>query len=534
MDKETLKKLREAKKEESLNQENRLENEDDINELNDPDDTFDAFDEDLSELEAIKQEHKKQLAELEKRTNHLRNKKKKRKSSNVSKNRLSREALVSEVRRQMANEQEIEKKGSKYLDSDYYDELEIDEDGRALGYWARKTIAYTSLSLAISLFGLLVYGYQVASSERDVNQSVNRVYDDYLGDLAEKGSASGLNNGADDEEALKALQARIEEEQQRRINQADFDGGVSSASTDDYVQARQYYDETVRNYGIGSVYIPSVGLKQPLLAGTSHRNLLNGVGTASANQRLGEGTFIGMAHEMQNNVLLGPIDRVGVGQKVYFTDFGRVFEYTVTVSETVHYTNANILQDKPDSSPRFVLYRCQGGPGTEYRRVLAGELTGVMSVDQAPRGVRDGLGLTGQNMARGSTEQSRQFVQEAIGDIFGSQVVHAQEDEFDTSAAKESGLLTSEDITTWEETDEDFFADLPTSEEIEASNQRLTEESTEIRHIKPVEAEQGFEDYQSYSWFERLGLKVYGVAGSNYLVFAGFLLGLIAVYFIFG
>lgn len=439
---------------------------------------------------------------------------------------LTREALAEEIRKQIQAEQEKEE--------------QVTKNGM---YYFKKGVAYTSLVTALSSFGMLVYGYQVASREPEIGESVTRLYDDYLGDHLAESGAGALHEGSpetpEDEEkdekkdgenggAGDQLAEKIEQEQARRIAGADFDNAVSSASTEDYVNARRYYDQTVRNYGIGSVFIPSVGIKLPLLAGTSDHNLLNGVGTASANQRLGQGTFIGMSHEMATSVLLGPIDRVGVGQKVYFTDFGQVYEYTVTVSETVHYKNADILQDKPGSNPRFVLYRCQGGNGTEYRRVLAGELTNVMPVSTAPEGVKAGLGLNVQRVAQGPTEQSRQMVQNVIGDLFGGQTVHAAEEEKTTDDSADDKLLTPDNI-------DDTLADptLEPSQDTQKLNDRLTEESGEIGEIGPVQ-EAGFEDYESYNWFQRAGLKVYGLAGENYILFAAFVLGLISIYVILG
>ena len=181
-----------------------------------------------------------------------------------------------------------------------------------------------------------------------------------------------------------------------RRRQAEYDGDVQAARSFELAEARRQVESTLSENGIGAVYIPSAGISQPLLAGTSHEVLLNGVGTPNADQVLGRGLFVGLAHEMPDpDQLLGHLGETDMGGDVYFTDFDRVYRYQVTHNDVVHMTQGELLEEPAPGQPaRFVLYRCEGGYGTEYRQVVAGDFQESELVTEAEDAVLEGLGLT--------------------------------------------------------------------------------------------------------------------------------------------
>ena len=181
---------------------------------------------------------------------------------------------------------------------------------------------------------------------------------------------------------------------QERKDNAYYQGEVEAVHSSELAEARRYYEETVREIGIGAVHIPSINLSEPLLAGTSHEALLNGVGTPTPDQQLGKGLFVGLSHEMQTDQLLGRINEVPIGEWVYFTDFDKVYVYQVTENIIVHMTDTELLEESPIADmARFVLYRCHGGYGTEYRQVIAGDLMDVYDREDATDKVQQGLGI---------------------------------------------------------------------------------------------------------------------------------------------
>lgn len=139
-------------------------------------------------------------------------------------------------------------------------------------------------------------------------------------------------------------------------------------------EARLNYNSSVEEYGIGSVYIPSSNISIPLLAGTSEWNLLNGVATASANQKLGEGLFIGLSHNLVNERLLQNIDQAEKNDLVYLTDFTNVYIYKISEQKVVHETESYYLQEPNEGEDaKLLLYRCEGELNTDWRRIIYGD-----------------------------------------------------------------------------------------------------------------------------------------------------------------
>lgn len=167
--------------------------------------------------------------------------------------------------------------------------------------------------------------------------------------------------------------AQNKNKRQEKIERGQYDGEVTHVEGAAIAQARENYSSSIEEYGIGSVYIPSSDISLPLLAGTSEWNLLNGVATASASQKLGEGLYIGISHKQVNQRLLQNIDQAKKGDLVYLTDFSDVYIYKITEQKVVHETESSYLKEpKPEEGPKLLLYRCEGEFNTD-RRIIYGD-----------------------------------------------------------------------------------------------------------------------------------------------------------------
>lgn len=252
----------------------------------------------------------------------------------------------------------------------------------------KKLIAYFSLSLAFILIISGATGYLIMGSEGDPESAIK---------LVEK-------------ELSKSAHAR-----QKRINQANYDEEVDFARGAEIAEAKKNYHSTIEKYGIGSIYMPKANISVPILAGTSEWNLFNGVATARANQELGEGLFIGLSHNLINDTLLKNIDQMTPGDYIYASDFEDVYTYKVIDQEVVHETNKNyFVEPAEDERGRMLLYRCEGGYGTDYRRVLYSEFVSKEPVFKTEDNILKGLNIESDAASDSDSDNEKEITDEGL------------------------------------------------------------------------------------------------------------------------
>ncbi|MGB4921912.1 MAG: class A sortase [Enterococcus aquimarinus] len=252
----------------------------------------------------------------------------------------------------------------------------------------KKLIAYFSLSLAFILIISGATGYLIMGSEGDPESAIK---------LVEK-------------ELSKSAHAR-----QKRINQANYDEEVDFARGAEIAEAKKNYHSTIEKYGIGSIYMPKANISVPILAGTSEWNLFNGVATARANQELGEGLFIGLSHNLINDTLLKNIDQMTPGDYIYASDFEDVYTYKVIDQEVVHETNKNyFVEPAEDERGRMLVYRCEGGYGTDYRRVLYSEFVSKEPVFKTEDNILKGLNIESDAASDSDSDNEKEITDEGL------------------------------------------------------------------------------------------------------------------------
>lgn len=252
----------------------------------------------------------------------------------------------------------------------------------------KKLIAYFSLSLAFILIISGATGYLIMGSEGDPESAIK---------LVEK-------------ELSKSAHAR-----QKRINQANYDEEVDFARGAEIAEAKKNYHSTIEKYGIGSIYMPKANISVPILAGTSEWNLFNGVATARANQELGEGLFIGLSHNLINDTLLKNIDQMTPGDYIYASDFEDVYTYKVIDQEVVHETNKNyFVEPAEDERGRMLVYRCEGGYGTAYRRVLYSEFVSKEPVFKTEDNILKGLNIESDAASDSDSDNEKEITDEGL------------------------------------------------------------------------------------------------------------------------
>jgi sortase A len=141
-----------------------------------------------------------------------------------------------------------------------------------------------------------------------------------------------------------------------------------------YAEAKTKTLETINNYGIGKIVIPTANIDLPILAGMSNENLLTGASTYRENQLLGDGNYVLLTHNIfEKDVLFHRIIHLKQGDLIYTTDFKDVYVYEVFLNKKIKETEVNYVKEQ-EGETILTLLRCEGDIGTIYRRVVQGKL----------------------------------------------------------------------------------------------------------------------------------------------------------------
>jgi sortase A len=107
-------------------------------------------------------------------------------------------------------------------------------------------------------------------------------------------------------------------------------------------------EKVVTQYGAGTIEIPSIGMKLPILEGMTQENLSVGAGTMKPNQVLGQGNFALAGHYMTNEGLLfGGIKNVHQGDLIQLTYQNqlRLVAYRVTEVKLITKDQGQVISD---------------------------------------------------------------------------------------------------------------------------------------------------------------------------------------------
>lgn len=185
-----------------------------------------------------------------------------------------------------------------------------------------------------------------------------------------------------------------------KINRANYvEKQIASVNVANYAEARSNSYETTNKWGIGKLQIPKVEIDLPVLAGIANENLLTGAATYRADQQLGRGNYVLLAHNIfEQDVLLYRIKKLVLGDKMYITDFKDIYTYEVTLNKVIEETKVSYIENKKnDGQHLLTLLRCEGDIGTIYRRVVQGKLSNVQPINEASDQLLNEIGVKNQN-----------------------------------------------------------------------------------------------------------------------------------------
>lgn len=175
---------------------------------------------------------------------------------------------------------------------------------------------------------------------------------------------------------------------------------IKDADMQSLVAARLKKDQTMESSGIGRLAIPSEKLDLPILNTITELSLSTGAVTYFPERPFGQGNVVLASHNfLDADVLLHRIKNVTKGTKIYLTDFTMVWMYRVVKNQTIRDTQTDVL-NQPKGLPIVTLLRCEGGVGTDNRRVVQGVLQATSSFDELTRKQQQMLGVVSKTSER--------------------------------------------------------------------------------------------------------------------------------------
>lgn len=189
---------------------------------------------------------------------------------------------------------------------------------------------------------------------------------------------------------------QVEKTQESKNAKASFNPQlIQPVHAEEFAEAQLHYEALVNQWGIGAMYIPSSSIQTKILAGMSNENLMVGVGTYRADQRLGKGNYVLLAHNLvQGGGALKNLRQTSEGSLIYATDFANIYEYRVIKNQVVNQSEGEILDEpKAEETPLITFIRCEGGLNTTQRAVVQGTFVSSYPASEADNELKEKLGL---------------------------------------------------------------------------------------------------------------------------------------------
>lgn len=137
---------------------------------------------------------------------------------------------------------------------------------------------------------------------------------------------------------------------------------------------------------IGQIVIPSLDLNLCIFKGTTNYNLLKGVGTMKADDKMGKGNYTLAGHNNGDKTLLfGSLLDIKKDAIIRITDKTNIYEYKVYETKVVPNTSLKLLENaeaKKIGKPIISLMTCDKGTWTSNRFFVLGKFVKKYKYDK--------------------------------------------------------------------------------------------------------------------------------------------------------
>lgn len=118
---------------------------------------------------------------------------------------------------------------------------------------------------------------------------------------------------------------------------------------------------------IGAISIPNIDLLLPIFKGLDNHYLTYGAGTLKANQNMGQGNYTLAAHNYPDypKILFSPLPKIKSNDRIYITDFGKIYEYKTEYIKLIEATDTFVINDTPNKT-ELTLITCNNDGSKRY------------------------------------------------------------------------------------------------------------------------------------------------------------------------
>lgn len=154
--------------------------------------------------------------------------------------------------------------------------------------------------------------------------------------------------------------------------------GINRASVEEvksFMDSNKYND-VINNYATGTISIPSIDTKLPIIEGTTNEHLWAGATTYRADQSLSHGNYTLLSHNTgYDGMLFSSLGNVSKGDKIDVTSYKNgskeKMTYRVTSKKVVSYKEGDVLSDTDEQ--KLTLITCDVPRPTNNRLVVTAE-----------------------------------------------------------------------------------------------------------------------------------------------------------------
>lgn len=154
--------------------------------------------------------------------------------------------------------------------------------------------------------------------------------------------------------------------------------GINRASVEEVksFMGSNKYNDVINNYATGTISIPSIDTKLPIIEGTTNEHLWAGATTYRADQSLSHGNYMLLSHNTgYDGMLFSSLGNVSKGDKIDVTSYKNgskeKMTYRVTSKKVVSYKEGDVLSDTDEQ--KLTLITCDVSRPTNNRLVVTAE-----------------------------------------------------------------------------------------------------------------------------------------------------------------
>lgn len=136
----------------------------------------------------------------------------------------------------------------------------------------------------------------------------------------------------------------------------------------------------------GGIRIPKVDLALPIYQGIGGRHMWLGASTMKETQKMGEGNYVLLGHNVNNpSLLFSPLKQLKEADHdmIYLADAKTEYMYQIELIFLADKSEYHWIEEEESQDPILTLVTCYGGDGTPTRRIVRAKYIGRKPIEES-------------------------------------------------------------------------------------------------------------------------------------------------------